>query len=105
MNLYMVNLNNNTNIYSNIEDIPFEISKSISLDLENKGKISFFCDVGEVSIMLCINNDIIYDEVYANPKPLIEDGFVRISHYNKSGKLHTPDSKIPSLIDTSKKEV
>jgi antitoxin component YwqK of YwqJK toxin-antitoxin module len=100
MNLYIVNFNQKTKIYMKIENIPFNMSKEIIVDLNKNNLVSFFSEDGEVHITLSKNNEEIYHEVYKNPKPLNKDGYISISHYNKNKKLHTHSENIPSFTNT-----
>jgi antitoxin component YwqK of YwqJK toxin-antitoxin module len=100
MNIYIVNINNNSNIYTKIEDIPFTINSSQLKELSENNKVSFFTQEGEVLILLSTNNKEIYNEVYKNPEPLEEDGYISISHYNNKKNLHTSSKDIPSFTNT-----
>jgi antitoxin component YwqK of YwqJK toxin-antitoxin module len=104
MNLYIVNLNGQGTTYVKLEDIPFEISEDKLDELYKTNLVRFFSKDGEITILFSKNNEEVYNEFYSNPKPLVEDGFISISHYNKEGKLHSDKDNIPSIIDTLKKK-
>jgi hypothetical protein len=100
MNLYIVNLNKETNIYMKREDIPFDISEDNLDKLKQNKYVSFFSEDGEIHLIYSENNQEIYEELYAHPEPLDKDGFISISHYNKNKRLHTHSENIPSFINT-----
>jgi antitoxin component YwqK of YwqJK toxin-antitoxin module len=104
MDLYIVNLNQETKTYMGIEDIPFELSEDNLINLSKNNFVSFFSEAGEVHITLSKNNETIYKAVYQNPEPLEADGFISISHYNKEHKLNSSVKNVPSLINTFKNE-
>jgi hypothetical protein len=102
MILYMVNINNDTSICSNIDK--YELEKD-SLEILNKnGFISFFTEYGEVKIMISDNipdnNVAVAKEYMLNPTPINHNGYVTISQYNENKKLHSLNSEIPSMKDT-----
>jgi hypothetical protein len=102
MDLYIVSLNGEAKTYTKVKDIPFQISEETLANLYKNCRTSIFIEEGELHITFSKNNEDIYKEVYANPKPLNEDDSIKILHYNKNGKLNSPSNDIPSVIDTLK---
>ena len=102
MNIYTVSLNGKATTYTQIENIPFEISEDKLAELHKNSYISFFSKYGEIRIIFSKDNEEIYNEVYTNPKPVNENGSIKILHYNENGKLHSEKDNIPSVIDTLK---
>jgi hypothetical protein len=100
MNVYTVNLNGKGTTYVKLKDIPFQMDEKQVEELHKNSLVRFFSNNGEITILLSKNNEEIYHEVYNNPEPLNEDGYVKILQYNKDGKLNSPKKNIPSVIDT-----
>jgi antitoxin component YwqK of YwqJK toxin-antitoxin module len=104
MDLYIISVNGKTTTYTKVEDIPFQISQDRLDELYKNSYLHFFDEDGEIRMLFSKDNKEVYNEIYSNPKPFDEDGFISISHYNKEGKLHSPKDNIPSVINTSKNE-
>jgi hypothetical protein len=126
MNLYMVNLNNKTDIYSNINDIPFNLPEYKLSDLNENGKVSFFSNDGEVTLLFFKDNDKQLEYVFKKKKLLknkygeytllnnigddlkevrcYENGFRQYIKDNGNiewifnNKLHSPSNDIPAVI-------
>jgi antitoxin component YwqK of YwqJK toxin-antitoxin module len=89
MNLYMVNLNNKTDIYSNIGDIPHEMSEEQVDQLHKTSLVQFLSKDGEITILLSKDNKKIYPEVDENQKPSDKRFHHKTGHsvisYNEAG--------------------
>jgi hypothetical protein len=103
MNLYIVNINNKTTLYEDLNNSDIHLSDEQLLTLEKNKIVSFFSEKGEVTILLSDteeNQKTIAESTYRNPIKLNDNHQVKISHYNNKSKLHSPLDDIPSQVNT-----